>query len=89
MSWLSPKQLLPVLLGAALAAGGRIQLLQAAYLLKNQPSRDPDEVAALQQEVDQLTRENRALRALAREGMEAGSLPCPTKRPAASKDNRP
>lgn len=65
MSWLSPKQLLPVLLGAAMAAGGWIQLQQAGHLTKDRSALDSDEVAALQQQVDQLTRDNQALRALA------------------------
>jgi hypothetical protein len=70
MNWLSPKQLLPILLAATLAAGGWIQLQQARSFAKNHPLLNSDQIDALQQQVDQLSRENQELRALSQGGGE-------------------
>jgi hypothetical protein len=70
MKRVSSSQLLPILLGAALAAAGWMQGLQWRQDAGAEGKVDSVEVVALQQQVDQLTQENAALRSLAQGGGE-------------------
>ncbi len=70
MKRVSSNQLLPILLGAAIAAAGWMQGLQWRQDSGAAQSVDSVELVALQQQVDQLTRENEALRSLAQGGGE-------------------
>ena len=70
MSKISAGQLLPLLIGAALAAAGWMQGLQWKNSARAAESPDSVEVVALQQQVDQLTQENEMLRSLAQGGGE-------------------
>ena len=67
---LPPQQLLPILLGAALAAAGWMQGAQWKSLAREEDPNDSVEVVALQQQIDQLTKENEALRSLSQGGGE-------------------
>ena len=63
-------QLLPILLGTAIAAAGWMQGLQWKQGANRGESLDSMELVALQQQVDQLTKENEMLRSLAQGGGE-------------------
>lgn len=66
----SSAQLLPILLGTAIAAAGWMQGLAWRQDSGAESKVDSVEVVALQQQVDQLTQENAALRSLAQGGGE-------------------
>ena len=68
MMQLPPQQLLPILLGTALAAAGWMQGAQWKSLAREDNPSDSVEVVALQQQIDQLTKENEALRSLSQGG---------------------
>lgn len=70
MRRMSSSQLLPILLGVAIAAAGWMQGLQWKQSANSAEAVDPVEVVALQQQVDQLTKENEMLRSLAQGGGE-------------------
>lgn len=70
MRGLSSTQLLPLLLGGAIAAAGWMQGLAWKREAGSAEKVDSVEVVALQQQVDQLTRENETLRSLAQGGGE-------------------
>lgn len=70
MSKMSSGQLLPLLIGGAIAAAGWMQGLQWKQGTSAGESVDSVEVVALQQQVDQLTKENEMLRSLAQGGGE-------------------
>ena len=65
---LPPQQLLPILLGAAIAAAGWMQGAQWKSLARAEDPNDSVEIVALQQQIDQLTKENEALRSLSQGG---------------------
>lgn len=67
---LPPQQLLPILLGSAIAAAGWMQGLQWKSLAREGDPNESVEVVALQQQIDQLTKENEALRSLSQGGGE-------------------
>lgn len=70
MKRVSSSQLLPILLGTAIAAAGWMQGLQWRQDAGAAGAVDSVEVVALQQQVDQLAKENEALRSLAQGGGE-------------------
>lgn len=70
MKWINPSRLLIILLGAAVAATGWMQAFSWKREASSADKVDSVEVVALQQQIDQLTRENEALRSLAQGGGE-------------------
>ena len=70
MRSVTSSQLLPILLGAAIAAAGWLQGLHSKQGAGSDDSVDSLELVALQQQVDQLTKENEVLRSLAQGGGE-------------------
>jgi hypothetical protein len=70
MKRITSDQWLPLLLGVAIAAAGWMQGWQWRQESLSADAVDPVEVVLLQQQVDQLSRENEALRSLAQGGGE-------------------
>jgi hypothetical protein len=70
MKGVTAGQLLPLLIGAAIAAAGWMQGLQWKHEATGGGAVDSVEVVALQQQVDQLAKENEILRSLAQGGGE-------------------
>jgi hypothetical protein len=67
---LTPSQILPLLLGFALAAAGWLQAWKWRHGASDSAEGGDVEIVALQQQIDQLTQENQALRSLAQGGGE-------------------
>ncbi|MFM2171989.1 MAG: hypothetical protein RI957_2218, partial [Verrucomicrobiota bacterium] len=70
MKWIDPSRLLIILLAGAVAATGWMQAFSWKREASSADKIDSVEVVALQQQVDQLMRENEALRSLAQGGGE-------------------
>jgi hypothetical protein len=66
----SADRLLPILLGVAIAVGGWMHGAHNGAMLPSNGALDAVELVALQQQVDQLTKENEALRSLSQGGGE-------------------